>query len=441
MTEAPVENEPVVAKQRPFEAPESELFRGMPPNDAFGQPSNTKTIPLPLDVSFITAHSQMQTAPQVSPLVQMAEPIPQQQLPDTYALPISNQPQLQQHLLQQQAMVQGVPMAVYNPSYLVQQSSNLLDQHRERLFKPAPEFLSSFNQPNADPSPSEAQPLSGVESVASAGQVLASIQKQQQQQSAQPNEFGAMNVITPNSYQSFQQIVQKPTSDVIIGHTNRQSQVQQPILSQRELANLLNIGSTQVQNTEQGFVASSYYQTAPDPQVEIENAQRQRENAITIGKANFEARKKLVKGTSTTTQRARAPRPSSTTTSAYEVHQKNLADTLGGRTKLMIVVPDEKVSQSRAFFLHSPTLIANSFLAQKNELRRADTFLRTGDENISAEDNESTNETLTEDEPNDVTTDGSEEYFARENESVDRLAMEGENMPFPEETAITLYDI
>lgn len=81
-------------------------------------------------------------------------------------------------------------------------------------------------------------------------------------------------------------------------------------------------------------------------------------------------------------------------------------------------------------------------LQQKNELRRSDTFNISRDENISAEDNESTNKTiLTEDEQNDFTTDGSEEYFARDNESVDRLAMEGENYPYPEETAISLYDI
>lgn len=74
-------------------------------------------------------------------------------------------------------------------------------------------------------------------------------------------------------------------------------------------------------------------------------------------------------------------------------------------------------------------------------MRRADTFNGSRDDNISAEDNESTHEYFAEDDSNDVTTDGSEEYFARDNESVDRLAMEGENYPYPEETAITLYDV
>lgn len=364
VTEAPVETEQAIVKQRPFEAPETDLFANLRPNDAFGQSSNTKTIPLPVDVSFITTHSQMQAAPAVSSLVQMSAAIPQQQLPDTYALPISNQPQLQQHLLQQQAMVEGVPMAVYNPSYLVQQSNNLLEQHREHLFKPAPAFLGSINQQNIDNTQAVAQPLIGVESAASPGQVLSSIQKQQKHP-PQTSEFTASNAMSPNSYQSFQQIIQKPVSDVIIGQNNGQTQVQQPILSESELASLLNLGSPQIQTTEQGFVASSYYQTAPDPQLEIENVYRQQENAITINKANAEAKKKITKNTrgSTSTYRTRN-RPSSTTTtttttpepvidsdsaSVYEIHKKNLADTFNGRTKLMIVVPDEKVIYSTNF--------------------------------------------------------------------------------------------
>lgn len=359
VTEAAVETEQAIVKQRPYEAPETDLFANLRPNDAFGQSSNTKTIPLPVDVSFITTHSQMQAAPAVSQLVQMSEAIPQQQLPDTYALPISNQPQLQQHLLQQQAMVEGVPMAVYNPSYLVQQSNNLLEQHREHLFKPAPAFLGSINQQNVDNSQAVAQPLTGVESVASHGQLLSSIQNQKKNR-PQTNEFTVSNAMSPNSYQSFHQIIQKPISDVIVGQNNGQTQVPQPILSESELASLLNLGSSHIQTTEQGFIASSYYQTVPDSQPEIEDVYRQHENAITINNANAEAKKKLTKNTrgSTSTYRTRG-KPSTTTTTtttttpaptpdfdsatAYEVHKKNLADTFNGRTKLMIVVPDEKV--------------------------------------------------------------------------------------------------
>lgn len=338
-----MDNESVQMKPKPFEAPETQLFQNVQAIDAFGQPSNMQTIPLPLDVSFVTANGQIQMAPAIATPVQMPETVPQQQLPDTYALPISNQPQLQQHLLQQQAMVEGVPMAVYNPSYLVQQSSNLLHQHRERLFKPAPSFFNAVNQPNVNVPPSDGQSFSDANSVASPGQFLASYQNEQKHGQQPPNEFDASNAQSmPSSYQAFEQYVQKPANDIIVGRTK--SPVQQPTLSERELANLMSYGSSQRPATEQGFVASSYYQTQPDQQqIEVEDVQRQRQNDITINQANAEVKKKSVRRTSTTTQRPHTQRTSTARATAYDIHQKRVADTLDGRTKLMIVVPDDKV--------------------------------------------------------------------------------------------------
>lgn len=63
-------------------------------NDHFSQPSNGN--PLPLDVATSASLSQQ--------LYHFVDSVPQQQLPDTYGLPITNQPQLQQHLLQQSSM-------------------------------------------------------------------------------------------------------------------------------------------------------------------------------------------------------------------------------------------------------------------------------------------------------------------------------------------------
>lgn len=71
-----------------------------------------------------------------SPLIQ------QHYATDPFTFPVTSQPQLQQYHLQQNAMIQqGMPLAAYNPTYLVMQSNNLLGQHqqhlRPHLFSPA----------------------------------------------------------------------------------------------------------------------------------------------------------------------------------------------------------------------------------------------------------------------------------------------------------------
>lgn len=261
-------------------------YKLSPNFETFNQPSAVASRPLPIEISFVSSQpqqaAQASSAPVAAPYIQLANRMPQQQLPDTYALPIGNQPQLQQ-----QSMLQNVPVSVYNPTYLVTQSNHLLKQHREQLFKPAPAFLGTINQASIDLSPGSSQPLQDVNSVASPGQLLSSAQSQQKHAQAQPlsNAIPLRNDFTPSAPQTdnaptFQRYVADRPSNGIV--------VQQP-LTETELNNLLNIGN---QDYEQNrFVASSFFQ--PDPQVEIDNSERQKYNDIKIAKANEELQEKF----------------------------------------------------------------------------------------------------------------------------------------------------
>lgn len=255
-----------------------------------------------------------------------------------------SQPQLQQHLLQQQSMMQGAPLSAYNPTYLVSQSNSLLNQHRERLFKPAPAFLGSVNQPAIDLSPNEAQPLADVAGVASAGQISQS-QRKPTETTTTPDttsNFLSSVAVSSNSFPKFERFTaQRPaqsvSNDIIFGQSNGVSQVQQPILTEQEVANYLNYDATHhashnfADSNNQGFIASTYYQAQPDPQVEIENSRRQQLNDLTISQANAEIRERFQAPLSTATPKA----------SAHEEHQKKLAQQFGGKQQLRIFVPDD----------------------------------------------------------------------------------------------------
>lgn len=300
---------------------------------------------MPIQISFVPAQAQLSSAPIASPLIQLSNSVPQQQLSDTYALPISNQPQLQQHILQQQSMLQGMP--VYNPTYLVTQSNNLLKQHHEHLFKPAPAFLGTINQPSMDMSPADAQPLNDVNSVASVGQVAQS--QRVTQQTPLRHDFPVALAQNSNGpiYQRYN-IGDKPAptsmSSIVFGQSNfgnenQQHQHPQPLLTETELSNLLNYGNNQ--NTNQnnnGFVGSTiFHGSQPDLQVEMENVERQKSNDLTISKANEELKERInAVDDSSKSQTNRKQ-------TAYEEHQQKLNEQFNGKiaTSLRIVVPDE----------------------------------------------------------------------------------------------------
>lgn len=319
--------------------------------NSFSQPNALGSRPVPIEISFVPAQQQSQpqsnTAPVAAPYIQLSNSVAQQQLPDTYALPIGNQPQLQQHLMQQQAMLQNMPVSVYNPTYLVTQSNNLLKQHREQLFKPAPAYLGTINQASIDLTPGNSQPLQDVNSVASPGQLLSSAQSQQKQNQQPPpsphpqtqsppqlqsnaiplrTEFSASLPQTDNTPTFQRYVADQPSNNPTI------VVAQQPILTESELNNLLNIGGHD--NGDQNrFIASTYYQSAPDPQIEIENRQRQQLNDLTIAKANEELQEKYTSG-EVTKLNNRKP-------SAHQEHQQKLAEQFSNATPLRIYVPDD----------------------------------------------------------------------------------------------------
>jgi hypothetical protein len=80
-----------------------------------------------------------------------ASPLVQQHFAvDPFSYPVTTQPQLQQYHLQQNAMLQqGMPLAAYNPTYLVMQSNQLLGQHQQHLtphlFSPAHGYIDTSN--------------------------------------------------------------------------------------------------------------------------------------------------------------------------------------------------------------------------------------------------------------------------------------------------------
>lgn len=427
VTEAPIENEFVPGNVKVFNAPAA---------DALIQASNVKTIPLPIEFGFVTANGQMQSISSLpvaanvpentaisslpaapAALVQLNHE-PQQQLPDTYALPMSNQPQLQQHFTQQQAMMQGIPMTSYNPTYLVTQSNNLLNQHRERLFKPSPAFLGSMNQPTIDMTSSDMQSFADVNSVASQGQIHTSEQHQKQLQ-----EQETKNQVT--SYSSYQPFPGSQYGNTIFHQHADPSKPEQPYLSEQEVANLLNFQPAQYQNPviEKGFVASHFYQQKPDPQIELENSQRQKQNDIMISQANEELKKTknfedvitpttTLTATSTTTTKSYVE---PTSKSAFEKHREKLAEQIGS-TKLRIVVSenDAKVTKKRL----CPWLSINPFVFQ-NSIRRADEYQKTQpNENNVKEEYDAPTTQLFDNDTNDVTTDSNEdEYYPSDTES------------------------
>lgn len=130
-------------------------------DDPLNTPSDRK--PKPADVLY---HSNIEF--NASPLVQQHFAV------DPFGFPVTSQPQLQQYHLQQNAMLQqGMPLAAYNPTYLVMQSNNLLGQHQQHLtphlFSPAQGYIdtASLSQSNLV-TPSY---LNSLNEVASLGQI------------------------------------------------------------------------------------------------------------------------------------------------------------------------------------------------------------------------------------------------------------------------------
>lgn len=316
-------------------------YQVQPASDPFSQPSHQNK--LPYDVRYTAAASQqnhqLQAAPSASalvaqPFIQLANSVAQQQLPDHYGLPLSSQPQLQQHFLQQQyqpAATSQQSVSAYNPTYLVTQSNQLLHQHKQHLFKPEPSFL----EQQLLESDSEFLPSYNVQAVASAGQIQSASQN-----SNEVAEFGQSS----NGPQYARLVAPRNTQ---YGDNFLNLQEQQPTLSEREVSNLLNFGRIEGQNgqqQQQGFIASTYYQTQPADQNVFDVLKHQQQNQDRITQANqaLTAEQQHIpeKQSEATIYVTKQPedRKNNDAQQAHKEHQQRLAEHFG--SDLRIYVPD-----------------------------------------------------------------------------------------------------
>lgn len=108
-----------------------------------------------------------------------ASPLVQQHFAvDPFQFPVTAQPQLQQYHLQQNAMTNyGLPLAAYNPTYLVQMSNSLLGQHQQhltsQLFSPAQGYIDTSSLVHHPQQTLSASPIDNKNyEVASLGQIF-----------------------------------------------------------------------------------------------------------------------------------------------------------------------------------------------------------------------------------------------------------------------------
>ncbi|XP_062559273.1 probable basic-leucine zipper transcription factor Q isoform X2 [Armigeres subalbatus] len=383
-----------------------------PTSDPLSEPSNGKYLPNDL---LIQAQTQAQTQylpqPNTAPLIQKpyyelvnaAAPQP------GYAIPLATQPQLQQHILQQTSMLQGMPVSLYNPTYLVTQSNNLFNNHQQQLqtnlFKPESSFLGAVQAPQPDPGNIVFNPYSFKhgEPAASTGQILAATQDQLQELQS------AVTQIQLNDLQS-QHSNDVPTYAQLVGHEQltlhqqqipQQSQLEQELqqqlieqhdktsrhqLTEGEISNLLNYGTInlhnqlssndyyhynveqeqqqqqQQQHPQAGFQQHQYQTTLPQPQpTYYDLSERQAENDKILAQAQQDLYQQ---------QQQTVPTQSSDYLLAYQEHQQAVANALGATneaqtTKRATEDPKTTTAPLRIFVPDAENEYPNSVKAQK----------------------------------------------------------------------------
>ncbi|XP_053698740.1 uncharacterized protein LOC128745687 [Sabethes cyaneus] len=331
-----------------------------PTQDPLSEPSNGKYPPGDL---LIQAQNQAQYLSQFNttpfkqkPFYGIATAAPQ----PGYGIPLASQPQLQQHILQQTSMLQGMPLSLYNPTYLVTQSNNLFNNHQQQLqtnlFKPETNFLGTVPAPQPAPGNILLNSYSykHPEPAASAGQILAATQDQLHELQS------AVSQIQLNDLQQ-QQSHDVPTYAQLVGHEQlalhqqqipQQNQLEQQLqqqliqqqekashnqLTESEIANLLNYGTINLHNN---LSPNDYYhyqvdqeqQNAfhPQPQQKqqlsfYELSERQRENEQILAQAQQDLFQQQQ-------QQQQQPSQSPQTTDyllAFQEHQQAVANALG----------------------------------------------------------------------------------------------------------------
>lgn len=257
-------------------------------------PTNGKVLPPDVYNQLVQSHPQFQESASAAALVQRpyeADSVPQYTVTDTYGIPLQTKPQLQQHILQQTNMLQGMPQSAYNPTYLVTQSNNLFNHHQQQLFKPVdsnyigtltPGHLVfgsyTFNNQNRN-----------QESVASPGQLYAATQNQlnELQTAVSQLQFrDAGNSLTNSNGYHESETHEQPSYAPLVDNnnfnynSNHQQNQQQP-LSEDEISSLLNYGSLNLQGQ---FIPSNNQQQTNDPYTELKK--RQQENERILQQAN-----------------------------------------------------------------------------------------------------------------------------------------------------------
>lgn len=224
--------------------------------------------------------------------------------------------------MQQQSIVQGMPLSVYNPTYLVTQSNQLLDQHKRHLFQP--EVASPKERSNLV---AEASNLTPTHSVASPGQIITAAKDK-------------ISDIT-----SYEVLPSNPSPLVSGKYSASLSESVSPTLTEKEVSDLINFGKLYDNLDPNGFVASSYYDSFPDTHTDFDLTQQQRDNEEILRRANEDIAAKKVSVTS-----------SPTTTSIVTEHQQRLAEQFEN-IPLRIIVPEtneQTETVSIALRVHPP---------------------------------------------------------------------------------------
>ncbi|KAJ6637350.1 hypothetical protein Bhyg_10080 [Pseudolycoriella hygida] len=219
--------------------PSLPAFKVKPATDPFSQPSNSN----------VQSFNLFGTLPSSSALIQSP--------PASIQFGSSNS-QLLQNFVQQQSIAQGMPQPVYNPTYLVTQSNQLLDQHKRHLFQP--EVVEEKSNLLA-----EASNLTPVKSVASPGQIMAAAKDK-------------ISDIT--SYEVLPSNPSPLIGDKFLSNSDA------PTLTEKEVSDLINFGKLYDNLEHSGFIASTYYDSFPDGQGDFDITPQQRDNEEILRRAN-----------------------------------------------------------------------------------------------------------------------------------------------------------
>ncbi|KXJ74648.1 hypothetical protein RP20_CCG013220 [Aedes albopictus] len=320
-------------------------------------------------------------------------------------------------------MLQGMPVSLYNPTYLVTQSNNLFNNHQQQLqtnlFKPETNFLGAVQTPQPDPGNLVFNSYSYKhgEPAASTGQILAATQDQLQELQT------AVSQIQLNDLQS-QHSNDVPTYAQLVGHEQlalhqqqipQQSQLEQQLqqqlieqhdkasrhqLTEGEIANLLNYGTINLHNQlssndyyhynvdqEQQRPQSGlqHYQSPQPQQTYYDLSQRQAENDRILAQAQQDLyqqqqhhqqqqqqQQQLQQQQQQHHQQQQQPAatPSTDYLLAYQEHQQAVANALGAtneiqNSKRATEEPKTTTAPLRIFVPDAENDYPNSVKAQK----------------------------------------------------------------------------